>query len=69
MLEWIYFEKLDNWHLVDAVDITGEDTETPFLTYVTWCGLRIDDKAPRKAAPDGWSDALHDDCYRRSREA
>lgn len=69
--DWIYYEKLDNWHLILA-EITrdGPDGE-PVLTFQSWCSIEFDKDAPRKpgAQLHQWADAVHDDCLRRSEEA
>lgn len=62
--EWIYEERLDRWHLVEA----GEDGEDG-PAYVTWCGLEfpIQGAVTKDGAHiNGLADAVHDECFRKS---
>lgn len=66
---WVWLERTDTWHLVvDEIVTPQGDAST--VTYKTWCGLELNDKAPRKSGVElsQWADIVHDECYRRSEE-
>jgi hypothetical protein len=66
---WLYYEKLDNWHLQLAeVTTSSDEEEEPVITYESWCKLTFDKDAPRKerSALSQWGDALHDECLRKA---